>query len=433
MGFSRWKIFFAGLITITILAGGIFFISEEESLFSNEKTEKIKTTSDNQDNILTSSAANDSSPAPLPSPPPPPKKLDNPPEIIKAVYVTGWSAGYKSYLNYLSNLFEITEINAVVVDIKDYSGLISYKTDVPEANKYNLYNYAISDINSLVRFFHDKNIYIIGRISVFEDPAYSKARPELAVYDKEKTTDVLLPILWKDNKGLSWIDPASKEVWDYNVSLAKDAFSRGFDEINFDYIRFPSDGNMKNMGFPVWDKKVPMRNVIKEFFQYLRVELPDEKISADLFGLTTVKTDDLGIGQILEDAFENFDYISPMVYPSHYAIGFIGFQNPAEHPYEVVKYSLDSALIRKMDFKKQLQGLIMQNNELSEIQQATEIKLATLRPWLQDFNMGAYYTTEMVEQEIKATQDALGDDFNGFMLWNPSNIYTQGAVLKNTE
>ncbi len=323
-----------------------------------------------------------------------PKKLANPPEVIKAIYVTGWSAGTKKYLDYLSDLFEKTEINAVVIDIKDYSGIVSYKSGGP-----------IKDIDSLVRFLHDKNIYVIGRVSVFEDPAYAKARPELAIHDSVGN-------LWRDNNGLFWLDPASKDVWEYNISVAKDVFLHGFDEVNFDYIRFPSDGNMKNISFPFWDGIKTRAEVIKEFFEYLRKELKGEKISADLFGQTTTNTDDMGIGQIIENAFENFDYVSPMVYPSHYASGFIGFASPAEHPYEIVKYSMDSAVLRKAAFAS--------NGALA----------AKVRPWLQDFNMGANYTAEMVKAEIKAVEDALGENYNGFMLWNASNIYTAGAVLK---
>lgn len=326
-----------------------------------------------------------------------PEKLSNPPKIIKAVYVTGWSAGTKSYLNYLTNLFKTTEINAVVVDIKDYSGLISYKSG------------AISDINALVKFFHDQNIYVIGRIAVFEDPAFSKARPDLAIFDKVKGG------LWLDNHKLSWLDPASKEVWDYNISIAKDVSLHGFDEINFDYIRFPSDGKTKNMGFPFWDEKTPRHIVLTNFFKCLRQELPNEKLSVDLFGQATVNSDDLGIGQIIEDSLEYFDYISPMVYPSHYATNFIGFTNPAEHPYEVIFYSMSTTLAKKTAYESLLEN---------------PISLAKLRPWLQDFNMGADYTAEMVKSEITATEDALGDEYNGYMLWNPSNIYTQGAIKK---
>ncbi len=379
--FRKRDLFVIFLAIIFLIAVSVFFVQGTGS------TQTLVFTEIEEKSVL------HTEPEP-PLSPPSPTKLENPPEIVRAVYLTGWSAGSKKYLNYLSSLFENTEINAVVIDIKDYSGLVSYNSG------------AIADIDSLVRFLHAKNIYAIARISVFEDPILAAARPELAVYNEETKG------LWQDNKGLSWMDPASKDVWDYNINLAKDVFYHGFDEVNFDYVRFPSDGNMSVAGFPVWDQNIPMAEVIKEFFQYVRAGLPNDKISVDLFGLTTVNSDDMGIGQILEHAFESFDYVCPMVYPSHYASGFIGFLNPAEHPYEVIKYSLDSAMARESALSNQL---------------------SKLRPWLQDFDMGANYTSEMVKQEIKATQDSLKENYVGYMLWSPSNIYTQEALIKNAE
>lgn len=434
MEFFRRRDIFIVLGTVVILAAGVFFILQYQNIFIKQPAQVIVSTNSSEALIIATDAQ-------IPLPSPPPQKLSNPPEIIKAIYVTGSSAGSAKYLNYLSGLFENTEINAVVIDIKDYSGLVSYNSDAPEVKKYNLYNNAVQDIDALVMFLHSQNIYVMGRIVVFEDPAYSKARPELAIYEKESADGSPQSdnpegvhfgsrrILWQDNNGLSWLDPASKEVWDYNISLAKDIFSHGFDEVNFDYIRFPSDGNMENIGFPVWDEKIQMSEIIKEFFIYIRQQLAGEKISADLFGQTTTSTDDMGIGQVIENAFENFDYISPMVYPSHYANGFLGFDNPADHPYEIIKYSMDTALSRKKSFLNKLISTPGVDGDLTPGVNTT-INLAKFRPWLQDFNMGAYYTADKVKAEIKATQDALGSDYNGFMLWNPSNIYTQGAILK---
>ena len=443
MNFSRLGNIFVVLIMSAVLTFGMLFAMKKSRITFAVQPAAVSIA---QNETINETAIVEPG---VPQPPPPPQKLSNPPEIIKAVYVTGYSAGSKRYLNYLTNLFETTEINAVVIDIKDYSGLVSYKSDAPEVKKYNLYNGAIYDINALVEFLHKQNIYVIGRIAVFEDPGYSRARPELAVYNKEKTllqssseavaagqVNLVKPILWKDNKGLSWMDPASKEVWDYNISIAKDVLAHGFDEINFDYIRFPSDGNTSNIGFPIYDGQNSLptgrqakAEIIKEFFIYLRSQLQDEKISVDLFGLTTVKTDDLGVGQIIEDAFLNFDYVSPMVYPSHYANGFIGFANPAEYPYEVVKYSMNGAKNRETAFLNNISEATgspaAESKSLDPV-----IKLAKFRPWLQDFDMGADYTAEMVRREIKATQDSLGGDYVGFMLWSPSNIYTQDAIIK---
>ena len=375
MQFSRWKNILVVFVIAMVFIASIFFVLN--------KTQEVPAT------ILPAETVAST----VPQVPLPPQKLANPPEIIKAIYMTGNSAGRKAYLNYLTGLFKNTEINAVVVDIKGSGG------------------YTTSNLDNLVRFFHDQNIYVIGRIAVFEDPVFSKAHPEWAIYNKQTKN------LWKDNNGQGWMDPASKDVWDYNVSIAKDAFSHGFDEMNFDYIRFPSDGNMANIGYPIYDGKTTKSQVIKNFFAYLRKQMPDEKLSVDLFGQTTVNKDDMGIGQTIENAFNYFDFVSPMVYPSHYINGFIGYKNPAEHPYEVVKYSLDSGVLRQTAFVNS----ILQTT-------STTIQPALFRPWLQDFNMGAFYNSDMVKQEIKAVQDALGDKYKGFMLWNPSNIYTQGAI-----
>lgn len=326
-------------------------------------------------------------------------------ETVKAIYVTSWSASKKDYIDYIINLTKNTEINGVVIDIKDWSGYVAYNTAVPEVEKYNAESIRIKDISSLIQKLHDEGIYLIARITVFQDPVLAKARPELAVYSKSATSS-----LWFDDVGLAWIDPAAKESWDYNVAIAKEALKLGFDEINFDYVRFPSDGDLNDMGFPLWDRSIPKHLVLKEFFKYLRQEIPDDKLSIDLFGLSAVSFNDFGVGQIIEDAFEYFDYVCPMVYPSHYAEGFLGYQNPAEYPYEVVKYSIENALKR-----------LLASNQLLE-------RSVQLRPWLQDFNLGVIYDAGMVRSEIEAVYDATKDNFSGFMLWNSSNLYTEESL-----
>ena len=341
--------------------------------------------------------------------------LAQPPEIINAVYLTSWSAGNKERIDYLFDLASTTEINAVVIDIKDYSGHIFYRTDVPEVKKYNAEIIRIADMDHLIQRLHQEGIYVIARITVFQDPVLSQHQPGLAIHDQTKlpsvtSSDLSVASLWLDNKGLAWIDAGAQPAWDYNIAVAKDAACRGFDEINFDYIRFPSDGELKDMVFPFWDEETPMREVLKEFFSYLRQELPEIRISADLFGLTTVDFDDLGIGQVIEDSFSSFDYVCPMIYPSHYSDWFLGYQNPAEHPYEVVEDSMKGALSRLM---------------------AATSSQSQLRPWLQDFDLGADYDAEMVKAQINAVKNVMGDDFNGFMLWSPRNIYTKEALEGN--
>lgn len=381
----------------------------------------------------------------------PQKPLANPPKIIKAVYATGYSAGSEKKLSYLIRLIKESEINAVVIDIKDFAGVINYKSEAPLVLEYGTAENRIPKINKVIKRLHDEGIYIIGRIAVFEDQRLPLLRPDLALQSKSTGK------LWKNYKGLTWLDTASKAVWDYNIEIAKDALSRGFDEINFDYIRFTSDGNLADIKYPVWDGKTPKREVIRQFFAYLRDALPEAKLSADLFGMVTTNKDDLGIGQTLEDALPYFDAIAPMVYPSHYIKGFIGIQNPALYPYEVVKYSMTEAIkkIAKYEAKRETilaSASIAQN--VGQIQVPPPVR-AKLRPWLQDFNIGATYDAEKVQKQIKAVSDAvwscvprvkdapltiktcddkihnelLGGIVGGWMLWNPRNIYTEEALM----
>ncbi len=340
------------------------------------------------------------------------KQLANPPQTIKAIYATSWSASSQKKIDYLINLIKETELNAIVIDIKDYSGFITYDIDLPKVEKYKTKEIRTPKINSVIKQFHDEEIYVIARITIFQDPILARGRPDLAIHSKVKlmTNDQQLTAktLWLDHKNLAWIDPAAKDAWDYNIAIAKDAANRGFDEINFDYIRFPSDGDLNNMKFPFWNGTTPKHEVIRSFFKYLREQLPDIKISADLFGLVTIDKTDLGIGQIIEDAYQYFDYVSPMVYPSHYAKGILGYKNPAQYPYEVIKYSMDGAIKRLMTKAK-------------------------LRPWLQDFDLGADYDAEMVKKQIQAVSNAASsapESINGWMLWNPKNIYTREALNK---
>lgn len=341
------------------------------------------------------------------------KPLPNPPQNIKGVYLTSWSAGIKKRIDYILDLLKKQGFNAVVLDIKDYSGYVAYSSGLAEAEKYKSEQIRIPQINRLIKKFHDEGIYVIGRVSVFQDPILAKARPDLAIQSTSSN------IVWLDSKGLAWADPSSQEAWDYNIAIAKDALARGFDEINFDYIRFPSDGDLEDMYFPKWDGKMAKHEVIKTFFDYLRSQMPNAKISASLFGISTIRTDDLGIGQILEDAYPYFDYIDPMLYPSHYSLGFLGFKNPAEHPYDVVKYSMEQAVNRLRNWQ------LASSNSTSTVSSPIanyQLPVAKLRPWLQAFDLGAVYGAKMIDDEIKAVKDAGVPET--FLLWDPKNTYS---------
>ncbi|MEK7599020.1 MAG: putative glycoside hydrolase [Patescibacteria group bacterium] len=320
------------------------------------------------------------------------------PEAVKAIYMTGWVAGTKDWREDLVRLIESTELNSIVIDVKDYSGRLSFETGNPYIQAIGASETRIKDIKEFIRQLHQKNIYTIARISVFQDPYFVLKHPELAVKKKDGG-------IWKDKKGLAWIDPAAKEFWNYIVLVAKEAERAGFDELNFDYVRFPSDGDMKNIKYDYWNSKTPPAEVLRNFFAYLKRELGslNRPLSVDLFGMVTTNADDLNIGQILEYAEPYFDYIAPMVYPSHYPPGFQNFKNPAAHPYEIVRYSMSRARERLL---------------------AASSTPAKLRPWIQDFDLGADYDAKMVGAQMQAVYDA---GLSSWMAWDASNKYTRDA------
>lgn len=370
---------------------------------------------------------------PLPTPINQPinQRLNEIPAEIRGIYITSWVAGIPERINYLLKIIEKNNLNAVVIDIKDFSGYLAFKANLQETKEIEAEQNRIPDFNALINKLHNKNIYVVARISVFQDTLLAHKMPELAVKSK-KTKGV-----WLDRKGLSWIDPSAKPAWQYIAKISEKVASYGVDELNFDYIRFPSDGNMADLSYPFWDGKTPEKEIIKNFFAFLDNELspltypaPSEvyatdtaplKLSADLFGLTTINYDDLGIGQVLENAAPYFNYLCPMVYPSHYASGFLGYKNPANYPYEVVSYSVKSAEDRLSKLEQKCQDRLKNATTTPTQSSATACKTAKLRPWLQVFDLGAVYTSNMINLEIKAVKDAgFGD---GYYLWDPSNLY----------
>ncbi len=325
------------------------------------------------------------------------------PNQVKAIYMTSWVASNNKLRSGLVSIVDTTEINSIVIDIKDYSGKLVFSITDPKLKSFGSEEIRVSDMRDFIESLHKKDIYVIGRVAVFQDEYFVKHRPDLAVKNEKGT------LVWKDRKGISWIDVGSKEYWDYIILISKEARKIGFDEINFDYIRFPSDGNMKDISFP-WSSTTPKSIALKNFFQYLSTNLKDSglKTSADLFGMTTTASDDMGIGQLLEDALPYFDYVMPMVYPSHYPTNFMNYKNPAQHPYEVIQYTMKSAVDRR-----------------EALASTTGAVLAELRPWLQDFDLGADYGSAEVRAQIKATYDV---GLDSWALWSASNKYTKGAL-----
>ena len=350
------------------------------------------------------------------------------PPSVKAIYMTSCVVGTPSFRESLAKLIGETELNSVVIDIKDFTGNLSFIPDSPELKGAVSKNCLAPDMRKFIKSLHDKEIYVIGRITVFQDSHLVKEKPELAVKRESDGG------LWKDYKGLNFTDPGSREVWDYTVSIAKESYAAGFDELNFDYIRFPSDGNMRDISFPFSGKR-PKPEVLREFFVYLNKELKPlgAVLSADLFGMTTTNTDDLNIGQVLEHALPYFDYIAPMVYPSHYPANFMGFAKPATKPYEVVKFSMDEAVKRTIATTTVVAMFGEQPISTTTkpfLYRKKVFDANKIRPWLQDFNLGATYTAEMVRAQIQATYDA---GLDSWMLWNAANRYSAAALESVSE
>lgn len=321
------------------------------------------------------------------------------PDPLKALYMTNWVGGNEKLRDVLVKLIDDTELNAIVIDIKDYTGHIGFEVEDPKLREFGSAIKRIPDIKEFVGMLHNKGIYVIGRISAFQDSYLVKTHPEYAVKTKEGA-------VWKDYKGVSWLDAGAQPVWDYLISIGNEAYADGFDEINFDYIRFPSDGNMLDISYPYSQGKVKS-GVLKEFFAYVEAAFRPKNIpiSADLFGMTTSNRDDLGIGQVLENALAHFDYVSPMVYPSHYPPNFNGWANPAEKPYDVIFFAMTRGSNRAI---------------------AASTTPSKLRPWLQDFSInGTPYTSDMIREEMRATYDS---GLTSWMMWNASNRYTASAL-----
>lgn len=321
------------------------------------------------------------------------------PEHVKSIYMSSWVAGTPSIRSRLVKLIEDTELNAVVIDVKDNTGLISWDGRV-------------RDMDEFIDELHSKNIYVIARIAAFQDPLYIKHHPDEAVKSK-KTGGI-----WKDHKGVPWVDTGSKDMWRYIERISKESYARGFDEINLDYIRFPTDGALSDMSFPISGKGgvfVDKPKIVGEFYRYITDSLRKDGIpvSGDLFGIVMVTKVDIAVlGQDMHTALETFDYVAPMIYPSHFYPGTAGYQKPAQHPGEIISYSMKL-------------GIEIADEVASSTGQATSTIRAKYRPWYQDFDMGGVYTAEMVRAQITAGEK-LG--IKSWMLWDPANKYTPAAL-----
>jgi hypothetical protein len=314
---------------------------------------------------------------------------------VKGIYVPADDAGDPAKLAAMIAIADQTEINAFVIDVKDDYGRIVYAADLPLAEDLGLIDVQIPDIDELIATLRAHNITPIARVIAFRDDALATKRPDLAVQSSKGG-------IWEDNKDVGYTNPYNHEVWEYQVQLAEDAARHGFREIQFDYVRFPSDGPTAEARYP--GAYTTKADAIAGFLAYARERL--EKmgvwVSADVFGLTTTVKKDQGIGQQFEKVSQNVDIICPMVYPSHYDPGIYGIDSPMTDPYALVAAALEDATPRLVGTG------------------------AKCRPWLQDFTMGGVqYGVEQVKAQIKAAEE-LG--YDEWLLWDPSLNYTVGAL-----
>ncbi|HWR60037.1 MAG TPA: putative glycoside hydrolase [Clostridia bacterium] len=328
---------------------------------------------------------------------------------VKGIYMTGNTVAYKERFDKLIDLVKTTEINAVVIDVKDDTGLMTYSSSLPDvaftgANR----NVRIKDINAVMKLLRDNNIYAIARIVTFKDRTAGDKYANLAVKNTGGG-------IWRDRHGMSWLNPYNRDSWDYIVDIAEEAAAIGFDEIQFDYVRFPTDGNVKIIDYGNSAEGKTKAEAIAEFLSYGRERLSQKGVvvSADVFGLVTTTKDDMNIGQHLESIAGSVDVICPMVYPSHYGKGSYGVAEPDFEPYKIVNRSVMVAQQRINAIK------------------GSEHK-TVLRPWLQDFTASYLprykkYGPAEVRAQIDATYDAGAEEW---LLWNAGNKFTSGALKK---
>ena len=323
------------------------------------------------------------------------------PFYVKGLYLTFFGVGDREIKGRVMELLDETELNAVVIDVKGDRGWIVYKTSVPLAQGIGATQVTtLKDPEGLLKYLKGKGIYTIARIVVFKDNVLARARPDLAVIDSRTGRP------WIDREGLAWIDPFKREAWDYNLAIAREAAEKGFDEVQFDYIRFPSDGDIKGIVLSGPNTLEERLKTINGFLARAQNELlpTGAFIAADVFGYTNWNSGDTGIGQRIEDMAQYLDFLSPMLYPSSYHAGIPGYRYSVAYPYEIVFLSLKQAVTRLQDIP------------------------VKIRPWLQDFRDygfdGRPYTAREVQAQIRASWDA---GAWGWMLWNPRVRYTRNA------
>ncbi|WP_130858746.1 putative glycoside hydrolase [Gracilibacillus phocaeensis] len=331
------------------------------------------------------------------------------PDAVRGLYATGNSAG-GSRFDSLLDLIDNTDLNSMVIDIKEDGGHITVDPE-QELPYEDAIQEVIKDPEAMMKRLEEEGVYPIARIVVFKDTQLAEARPDLSFKENGE--------VWKNNKKEAFVSPFQKEVWDYNVEIAKMAAEMGFQEIQFDYVRFPEgfEHRDEELEYDLGDyQDVDMNNIKKRveavtnFVSYARDELSDYDVdvSVDIFGYAATIEETPGIGQNFSRISDNVDVISSMIYPSHWT-PYFGIDNPDEEPYRLVD-----------EYAK------VENEVLDALDEAP-----VSRPWIQDFSAPWLYsgpTFEYGVSEVEAQIKALNENgIDEFLLWNSGNSYTEGV------
>ena len=311
---------------------------------------------------------------------------------VKALYLTFWGANNNSKtLKKILNIIDKTEVNAIVMDVKNEYGSTSFLTSFKEANSYGAHLKRTNrNIQKFIKMMKERDIYTIARIVTFKDELQASHNPSYAIKNAKGK-------IWRNHDNMAWVDPFDKRSWNYTIRIAQEAAKVGFDEINFDYIRFPAKTGLK------LSKKNNQKNRIKAIGSFL--DLARKKlrkygvfISVDTYGNICWAKDDTGIGQTIDSLAKHADYLCPMLYPSGFASGSFFFKYPSQHPYEVIYRSIKH-LEKTIDSKR-------------------------MRPWLQYFrdytHTRNHYKKFEINEQIRATKDT---NTSGWMMWSPSSKY----------
>jgi len=318
---------------------------------------------------------------------------------VKALYLTVYGVASQKLRTAALEAIAANGMNALVIDVKGDRGFIPFKVDIPLAEEIGAQKtILIKDMPALMAGLKEKGLYLIARIVVFKDDLLAAAKPQWAVKARGGGA-------FRDREKLRWVDPFRREVWDYNIAVAKAAAAMGFDEVQFDYVRFPDN---RGAGFSKPANEDSRTGAVTGFLEAAHQALVPSNVmvAADIFGYVCWNTNDTDIGQKIDRAVQAVDVVSPMLYPSGYQFGIPNYRNPVKHPYEIVYLSLKRA------------------------QERTNAEPRRFRPWLQAFRDYAFRGGDFKEDRMRIQIQA-ADKFgsSGWMFWNPRNIYPTGKFV----